>query len=60
MTPNDNKPRRRPRDWPGMPSRRSKLFEFFVGIFPDWIAIVGFSLALTFLLVQSCRNSILN
>ena len=53
----DGKSKRAP-IWPGMPTRRSQMFEFFLGFFPTWIGLIGITLVLLMPLVQSCRNAL--
>jgi hypothetical protein len=45
---------------PGMPTRESQMFEFFLGFFPGWLALIGISVALLVPLVQSCGNAVLD
>jgi hypothetical protein len=42
--------------WPGMPTRRSQMFEFVLGFFPGWIALLGIAIALLLPLMQTCRE----
>jgi len=56
MAPKLDKPLKKPRVWPGMPTRRSEMFELFVGLFPAWLALIGVTMALMMPLIQSCRK----
>jgi hypothetical protein len=60
MTTIDDKPVRPPRVWPGMSTRRSKIFELFVGFFPIWLTLLGVVFVFLMFLIQSCRNAALD
>jgi hypothetical protein len=47
---------KRPRVWPGMPTRGSQMWGFVLGFFPGWIALLSISIALLLPSVQSCRQ----
>jgi hypothetical protein len=48
---------RRPRFWPGTPTRRSQTFEFLLGFFPGLLVLLGITLALLLPVIQSCREA---
>ena len=51
---------KRPRVWPGMPTRNTKLVELLFVFFPIWVALIGIIAALLMPLIQSCRSAAIN
>jgi hypothetical protein len=49
-------PKSRPHIWPGMPTRRSQLFESAVVFFPAWLALIGIAISLLLPLFHPCRD----
>jgi hypothetical protein len=53
---NESDNKRRPVNWPGLPTRGSQMVESLFVLFPVWLVVIGVLLAMFLSLIRSCVN----